>query len=168
MKWRVVAVVCLALAFCVGGQVFGQTQMTVKGILYQAGTPQVTMIDQDHWVGFEDLRGVKIDVTTPQVAAVNNMSSDNKLVLLGDKSGLHYHGYMTFMDKDGDKMVWEIWDTPAAGPGKGGGKIVAATGKFAGMEGTIETQTIGLTDFKDGGKYAIGYCTEKLTFKTPL
>lgn len=76
---------------------------------------------------------------------------------------------MTLADKDGDKMVWELWDTPAAGPGKGTGKIVAASGKFVGMEGTIETQTVGLTGFKDSGtRYAIGYCTEKLTFKAPL
>ena len=142
MKWKVVAIVCLVLALCVGGQVFAQTQMTVKGILYQTGTPQVTVIDQDHWVAIVDYRGVKIDVSTPQVAAVDNMSADNKLVLFGEKNVIHDFGYLTFMDKDGDKMVWQIWDTPAAGPGKGAGKIVAATGKFAGMEGTIDIRQV--------------------------
>jgi hypothetical protein len=167
MKFRVLVTFVMVLTVALGGVVFAQTQMTVKGTLYQAGTPQITAIDQDHWVAVEDLRGVKIDTTTGS-GPLNNMTSDNKLILFGDKSGIHFHGYMTFMDKDGDKMVWEIWDTPAAGAGKGGGKIIASTGKFAGMEGTIDTQTIGLTDFKDGGSYAIGYCVEKLTFKTPL
>ena len=104
----------------------------------------------------------------PDSPQVELRSSDNKLAMLGDKSGLHYHGFLTEMDKDGDKIVWEIWDTPSAGPGKGGGKVVAATGKFAGAEGTIEIQSAALTDFKDGGRYVVGYCTERLTLKTPL
>lgn len=93
MKWITISAVCLLLIFALGGQTSAQiTQMTVKGILYQMGTPQVTMIDQDHWVGFEELKGIKIDTTTPPVEALNNMASDNKLTLLGDKNGFHYHG----------------------------------------------------------------------------
>ena len=119
MKWRVLAVFVLVFTLALGGVVFAQTQMTVKGILYQTGTPQVTVIDQDHWVAVVDYRGVKIDVSTPQVAALDNMSADNKLVLFGEKNVVHDFGYLTLMDKDGDKIVWQIWDTPAAGPGKG-------------------------------------------------
>jgi len=167
MKWRVPAVF-VVFTLALGGVVFAQTQMTVKGTLYQTGTPQVTVIDQDHWVAIVDYRGVKIDVSTPGVAALDNMSADNKLVLFGEKNVVHDFGYLTFMDKDGDKMVWQIWDTPAAGPGKGGGKIVAATGKFAGMEGTLDTTTGDIANFKDGSIYLIGHCVEKLKFKAPL
>ncbi len=168
MKWRLFALFVVVLSLVLGGAVFAQTQMTVKGTLYQTGTPQVTVIDQDHWVAIVDYRGVKIDVSSPQVPALDNMSADNKLVLFGEKNVIHDFGYLTFMDKDGDKMVWQIWDTPAAGPGKGGGKIVAATGKFAGMEGTLDTTTGDIANFKDGSIYLIGHCVEKLKFKAPL
>jgi len=169
MKWLSVLALCFVLVFALGGQLSAQTtQMTVKGILYQTGTPQVTVIDQDHWVAIVDYRGVKIDVSSPQVLALTDMSADNKLVLFGEKNVIHDFGYLTLMDKDGDKMVWQIWDTPAAGPGKGGGKIVAATGKFEGAEGTIDTTTGDIANFKDGSIYLIGHCVEKLKFKAPL
>ena len=167
MKWLYRAALCLLLVLAVGGQVSAQTQVTVKGALYQAGTPQVTAIDQEHWVAVEDLRGVKIDTTTGS-GPLTDMTADNKLVLFGDKNVIHFHGYLTLMDKDGDKMVYEISDASAASPGKAAGKIVASTGRFAGMEGTIETTIVGLTPFQDGARYSIGYCVEKLTFKTPL
>ena len=131
MKWFHLSTVCLILVLAFGGQISAQTPVTVKGTLYQAGTPQITVIDQDHWVAVEDLRGVKIDTTTGS-GPLTDMTSDNKLTLFGEKNALHFHGYLTLMNKEGDKMVYEIWDVPAAGPGKGAGKIVASTGKFAG------------------------------------
>ena len=112
-----------------------------------------------------DYRGIAIDTSTPKVTALDNMSADNKEVLFSDKGVIHNHGYLTLADKDGDKMVWELWDVPG---GKNAGKIVTATGKFTGMEGTSESTVIVLTDFKDGPWYVVGHCVEKLTFKAPL
>jgi hypothetical protein len=166
MKWLSVLTLCLVLILGLGGQLSAQTHLTVTGTLYEEGTPQVTAIDQDHWVGFIDYRGIRIDTTTPQVAALNNMAADGKFVMFGDKNAVHIRGYLTFMDKDGDKMVWEFWDVP--GNGKADGKIVASTGKFAGIEGTTATEGFGLTDFKDGPIYFVGHCVEKLTLKAPF
>jgi hypothetical protein len=106
MKYSLAIVFALVLALSLGGQVFAQTQMTVMGIKYDAGTPELSVIDQDHWVAIADLKGVKIDTTTGK-GPLNNMASDTKLVLYGDKTGVHYLGYLTFSDKDGDKIVVE-------------------------------------------------------------
>jgi hypothetical protein len=38
------------------------------------------------------------------------------------------------VDRDGDKVLWDVWDDA----GKGRGKVIAGTGKFAGCEGTME------------------------------
>jgi hypothetical protein len=167
MKWRMTGVLCLILSVALGGVVFAQTHLTVTGIKYDAGVPELSAIDKDHWVAIADLKGIKIDTTTGK-GPLNNMASDTKLVLFGDKSGVHFHGYITLMDKEGDKMVWEIWDNPAAGPNKSAGKLVAATGKFEGMEGTMDAETEGLNGFPGGTWQNVGKCVEKLILKTPL
>ena len=165
MKYSFVLVLGLALALSWGGQVFAQTQTTVSGIKYDAGIPQMTVIDQDHWIAIADLRGVTVYPPASKGPS-NNMASDTKIVLYGDKNGSHYQGYITLMDNDGDKIVWDIWDFPP-GSQTGKGKIIAATGKFAGMEGTMDTQTTGLKGFQEGTWNLVGKCVEKLTFKNP-
>ena len=124
------------------------------------------MIDKDHWVAVVDMKGVKIDITTGK-GPLNNMASDTKIVLFGDKTGAHYFGYIVLQDNDGDKMVWQVWDTPAGGPNKGAGKIVAGTGKYEGAEGTITDEDINVRGYPEGTWQNVGKCIEKITLKKP-
>ena len=46
-------------------------------------------------------------------------------------------GYVTWTNKDGDKVVWELMDTPA-GASSSPGRLIDGTGKYTGWEGTME------------------------------
>ncbi len=135
MKWRVVTVLCLVLALGVGGQVFAQTQMVSTGVNYASITWKFMPIDKDHLVGIGEQSGVRVDDSGK--GPFNNLATHIAMIMYLDKGVARYHGYETHMDKDGDSLVWEIWDFPA-GTNKGKGKLIGATGKFAGMEGTVD------------------------------
>jgi hypothetical protein len=72
----------------------------------------LSQIDRNHWVATSKQMGVRLDDSGK--GPFHNLASDVKLVVYGDKTGVHYQGYETHMDKDGDKMIWEIRDNPAA------------------------------------------------------
>jgi len=44
---------------------------------------------------------------------------------------------VTWTNKDGDKVVWELMDTPA-GASSSPGRLIDGTGKYTGWEGTME------------------------------
>jgi hypothetical protein len=131
MKWRVMTVFFVILTVAVGGQVFSQTQISFSGTNYASTDFKVMPLDKDHLVLIGEQMGIEVN----DRALFNNLSTHFSLIIYVDKDGGHFHGYGTYADKDGDKMVWEIWDFPA-GADKGKGKLIGATGKFAGMEGT--------------------------------
>jgi hypothetical protein len=85
-----------------------------------------------------------------------------------DKGVGRYHGYETHADKDGDKVVWEIWDFPS-GSNKGKGKIIGATGKFTGIEGTMDFVLQPTPNgFPEGTSRTICQEVCRLTLKNPL
>jgi hypothetical protein len=131
MRWKACAVVCLVLAAGLGGQAFSQTQISFNGTNYASNDMKVLPIDKDHLVMVGEQMGIEVN----DKPLFNNLSTHFSLIVYVDKEGARFHGYGTYADKDGDKMVWEIWDFPA-GADKGKGKLIGATGKFAGMEGT--------------------------------
>ena len=46
-------------------------------------------------------------------------------------------GYETWTDKDGDKVIWELMDTPS-GASSSPGRLIDGTGKYTGWQGTME------------------------------
>jgi hypothetical protein len=48
-----------------------------------------------------------------------------------------FRGYETWTDKDGDKVIWELLDTPA-GSSSSPARLIEGTGKYKGWQGTIE------------------------------
>jgi hypothetical protein len=69
------------------------------------------------------------------------------------------------MDKDGDKVIWEIAQSPGAARGTGTGKIIGATGKFTGWQGTMEYATKVPKGFPDGTNRWICREVMKITTK---
>ncbi len=166
MKWRVAAVFCLVLVVALGGQAFAQTQMTSTGTNYGSTTWKVMPVDQDHLVFIGEQVGVRVDDSGK--GPFNNTATHIAMILYMEKGVFHTRGYETHVDKDGDKIVWEIWDFPA-GTNKGKGKILYATGKFAGMQGTVDYVLQPTPkDFPEGTSRTICQEVWKLTLKNPL
>src|SRR5271169_6357877 len=140
MKYSFVSVVSLALTLGLGGQVSAQTQMTLAVTNYTHDAYKAMPIDKDHLVLTLEQFGVQ--VAESGKGSFNNLSSHGALIVYSDKGERHFHGYYTYGDKDGDNIVWEIWDFPSGTPDRGAGKIIGATGKFTGMEGTAENIVI--------------------------
>ena len=95
------------------------------------------------------------------------MTTHVMLILSGDKSGVRLHGYSTFMDKDGDKMMAELWEASLASP-KGMGKVLGGTGKFASIEGTVDYEVSDPKGFPEGIDRTICREVWKLVLKPPL
>jgi hypothetical protein len=63
-------------------------------------------------------------------------------ILYRGKDASRLRGYETWTDKDGDKLVWEIMEkkteNPQPGTSPGTAKVFSATGKYVGMQGTMD------------------------------
>jgi hypothetical protein len=133
MNRRMVMPFCVVLALVLGGQVFAQTHLTFKGVNYASSALKPLPVDKDHVV----LIGEQMGIETNDKPAFNNMSTHFSVIVYFEKGVSHWYGYGVYADKDGDTMLFEIWDNPAVVNG-GKGKVIGATGKFAGMEGTCD------------------------------
>jgi hypothetical protein len=166
MKSRVLAVFCLVLVVALGGQVFAQTQMTVTGSIYMSDTPKFMPIDKDHALIMADNQ-MGIFVADSGKGPFNNLSSHTVWIDYHDTAKDHWLGLTTFTDKDGDTMIFEIRDGGA--PNMGTGKIIGATGKFTGMEGTANWTLQDLKSWPEGTRRTISFHNVwKLTLKKPL
>jgi hypothetical protein len=165
MKMRTVLVILVVAALSAAAPAFAQTQMTSTGINYGASTSQVFPIDQEHMIITLTQMGVRADDTGK--GPLHHLSTDIRMIMYIDQAGAHYRGYETHMDKDGDKVIWELWDVPGTG-NRGKGKVIGATGKFAGMEGTMDFELQNPRAWPEGTGRTV--CKEymKLTLKNPL
>ena len=142
------------------------TQMTFTSIDYTASTRKAMPIDQDHVVFIQEHMGLR--VVESGKGPFNNLATHIALVMYLDNGVYHYHGYETDADKDGDNIVWEIWDIPADDASKGKGKIIGATGKFNGIEGTVDFVVDSPKGFPEDTNRHISQEVMKLTLKNPL
>jgi len=166
MNWRVVAVLVLLLALSLGGQVIAQDKITSTGTNYGSSEMKVMPIDQDHLILIGEQVGVRVDDSGK--GPFNNLATHIAMIMYIEKGAYHYYGYETHVNKDGDKLVWEIWDFPA-GTNKGKGKLIAATGQFAGMEGTVDFVLQPTPKgFPEGTSRTICQEVWKLTLKNPM
>lgn len=121
------------------GRVLAQAQVKYTGINYGSiSTLKGAPLDQEHWVGSQELMGIRVDDSGK--GPFHNLATHIHIIVFVDKGIATIHGYETHTDKDGDKVLWEISavdDPQHPGMQHGTGKILAATGKFAGMEGTM-------------------------------
>jgi len=167
MKLKVLSVFCVTLSVLLAGKVFAQTQMTLTVTNYTHDAYKAIPIDKDYVVLTLEQFGVQI--AESEKSPFNNLSSHGALIVYAGKGARHFHGYYTYVDKDGDSIVWEIWDFPPGIPDRGAGKIIGATGKFTGMEGTAENIVIGhLKGWPEGTGRSMARMVWKLTLKNPL
>jgi hypothetical protein len=86
-------------------------------------------------------------------------------VLYRGKDGTRLRGFETWTDKDGDKLVWEIMEKKVAdsppGTSPGTAKVFSGTGKYVGMQGSMDWLLRYPKPFPEGtGR---GICREEVT-----
>ncbi len=164
MKYLKVALVIFSV-LAMGGQAVAQTQITSVGTNYGTNVTKIFPIDQDQWVGTQEITGFRLDDSGK--GPFNRMTTHIVLILYGDKSGVRLHGYSTFMDKDGDKFMAELWEASLTSPG-GKGKVLGGTGKFDGITGTVDYEVSNLKGIPEGTGRTICREVWKFTMKAPL
>jgi hypothetical protein len=143
-----------------------KNQVTSTGTNYGSSEMKVMPVDQDHLVLIGEQVGVRVDDSGK--GPFNNLATHIAMIMYIEKGAYHYHGYETHVDKNGDKLVWEIWDFPA-GTNKGKGKLITATGQFAGMEGTVDFVLQPTPKgFPEGTSRTICQEVWRLTLKNPM
>jgi hypothetical protein len=165
MKHVFASMLSLFLVLSLGGQIFAQSQMTFNGTNYASSTLKAMPSDRGHVVLFGEQLGIEVNESGK--GPFNNLSTHFALIVYFDEKGGHFHGYGTYADKDGDKMVWEIWDFPAGADG-GKGKLVGATGKFVGMEGTADFVNEHPRGWPESTGRLICHEVFRVTLKNPL
>jgi len=167
MKRTLVVAAGAAIFFALAGRADAQTQVTSTGVNYGSWTMvKWIQIDEERGVGFQELMGIRLDDTGK--GPFHNIATLLSLVVYVDKTGVKFDGYDTYTDKDGDKVVWALTGGVIQGVNKGTAKIIAATGKFDGMQGTMDFVTQDLKSFPEGTGRTMCRESMKLTVKKPL
>lgn len=130
---------------------------TFAGTNSYAGTYKVTALDKDRLVISYENTGTQVEDSGQ--GPLHGMSTHNTGIQYIDiKKGMgKTMGYMTWMDKDSDRILWELTEdaTQVKGPSTGTGKLIGGTGKFMGMEGSMEYTRRNMRPVADGTTQAI-------------
>ncbi|MEN8123077.1 MAG: hypothetical protein ABFS35_22250 [Bacteroidota bacterium] len=110
-----------------------------SGINFYAGSHKIIPLDKEHFVlSFENFG---VNVSDSEAGPFHGMSTHNVGVIYFENGVGTTRGYFTNTDKDGDKIIWELNEDSAhmaPNPTKGKGKIMEGTGKFKGIQGSME------------------------------
>lgn len=104
-----------------------------------SGTFKIVPLDENHYVVTYQNKGVSVSDTGE--GPFHNMSLYNVGVIYFENGVGRVLGYITLTDPDGDKVLVEIREDntkPAPAVNSGTGKYIYGTGKFTGIEGTME------------------------------
>ncbi len=148
-KCLLIPILSLVLAIVWGGEGFAQTkkEMTFNSTTYFSGTSKSFQMDPDRSIRQPDILGWKFNDNNDgpfhgtQIHVVG--------VLYNSKDYRGFRGYGTWVDKDGDKVIWELLDTPP-GASSSPAKLIAGTGKYTGWQGTMEYTLQYLKPYPEG------------------
>jgi hypothetical protein len=140
---RIIMASILALVVLVAFVPFSNSEMATQGTgsttnMYSTSYKVIPLEKDIMIITYESL-GVLINDSGE--GAFNNMSTYNVGIIYFEKGVGKLLGYMTCTDKDGDKTFIEINEDatkPAPNPNSGTGKFIGGTGKYTGIEGTME------------------------------
>lgn len=167
MKRALMVAAGIAMLFALAGRAAAQTQVTSTGVNYGSWTVvKWTQLDQERGVGLQELMGIRVDDTGR--GPFHNIPTHLSMVVYVDKTGVKFDGYETHTDKDGDKVIWSITGGVVKGVNKGTARIVGATGKFDGMQGTMDFVTQDVKGFPEGTGRTLCRENMKLTLQKPL
>jgi hypothetical protein len=136
-KCLLLSILCLVLAITWGGEGSAQTkkEMTISGTHYFSATLKVFQVAPDRSISHPELFGVRVNDSGD--GPFHGASTHIVSVAYRSKGYNSYRGYETWTDKDDDKVIWELMDTPA-GATSSPARLIEGTGKYLGWQGTME------------------------------
>ena len=163
-KCLLISVLSLVLAISWGGEGFAQAkkELTFSGTHYWSSTPKVFQLDPDRLIMHLELFGVRVNDSGD--GPFHGASVHIATVSYRTKGYNGFRGYETWTDNDGDKVIWELLDTPA-GSSSSPAKMIEGTGKFIGWQGTMEYTLQYPRSFPEGTRR--GICREVVKIVTP-
>jgi hypothetical protein len=132
-----ISVLSVILAVVWGGGSFAETKKEIKfsGTHYWASTPKIYQLGQGRLIVYAELFGVRVNDSGD--GPFHRASVHIVTVSYRSKTYNGFRGYETWIDKDGDKVIWELLDTPP-GASSSPARLIEGTGKYTGWQGTME------------------------------
>ncbi len=112
---------------------------TLSGTVTYAGTHKIIPLDKEHFVITYENFGVR--VSDSKKGPFHGMSTHNVGVMYFENGAGRLRGYIINIDKDGDKVIMELTEEASQlspKPTSGKSKIIGGTGKFKGIQGSME------------------------------
>ncbi|MFZ0613934.1 MAG: hypothetical protein WAM73_16965 [Desulfobacterales bacterium] len=141
-RFAIIALTSFVIALAWGGEAQAQDTKALQftGTHYYGHTPKVFKLDQDQMIIQFETLGVRVN--DGGEGLFHEASVQLLGVLYRGKDGTRLRGFETWTDKDGDKLVWEIMEKKAAdsppGTSPGTAKVFSGTGKYVGMQGSMD------------------------------
>jgi len=152
----------LVVAWAGEGLAQSKKEMTITGTHYWSSTPKAFQIDPDRLIRQPELFGVRVNDSGD--GPFHGASVHIVGVAYSSKGYSGFRGYETWTDKDGDKVIWELLDTPA-GASSSPARMIEGTGKYAGWQGTMEYTLQFPRPFPQGT--IRGICREQIKLAIP-
>lgn len=165
--FTIIALTSIAVAIAWGEEALAQDTKALqfRGTHYYGHTPKVFRLDQDQMIIQFETLGVRVN--DGGEGAFHEASVQIVGVLYRGKDETRLRGFETWTDKDGDKLIWEIMEKKAAdsppGTSPGTATVFAGTGKYVGMQGSMDWLLRYPKAFPEGtGR---GICREEVTLR---
>ena len=157
-------VLCLVLTIACGGEVFAQAkkEMSFSGTHYFSSTPKAFQLGPGQSITQMEVFGVRVNDSGD--GPFHNASVHIVAVAYRSKEYNGYRGYLTWTDKDGDKVIAELLDRPP-GASSSPARIIGGTGKYIGWQGTVEYNVENPRSFPEGT--IRGLCREHIKLIIP-
>ena len=140
---RIILAAILVIAFLLAFGPISNAEMakegTISGTVTYAGTYKTIPLDKENYVIAYENFGVR--VSDSKEGPFHGMSIHNIGIMYYENGVGRLRGYIFNIDKDGDKVIMELTEEASQSspkPTSGKGKIIGGTGKFKGIQGSIE------------------------------
>jgi hypothetical protein len=141
-RYLIVVLIGLVITATWGNTVFSQDAKELKftGTHYYGHTPKVYKLDETQMIIQFETLGVRVNDSGDGLfheASVHIVG-----VLHRGKNGSRLRAFETWTDGDGDKLIWELVEKAttdsAPGTSPGTAKVFSGTGKYVGMQGSMD------------------------------
>ncbi len=163
-KILIITILTLTLAPIWGGESFaqGKKEISFSGTHYFSGTPKIFQVAPGQVIIQMENFGVRVNDSGD--GPFHGASVHFVAVSYRSKGYNGYRGYLTWTDKEGDKVIAELLDTPPGATGSSG-RIIEGTGKYIGWQGTVNYTVQFPRPFPEGtGR---GICREHVKLTIP-
>ena len=157
---RIILASILVIAFLLAFMPISKAEMakegSLSGTVTYAGTHKFIPLDKERSVVTYENFGVR--VSDDKESPLHGMSTHNIGIMYFENGVGRLRGYIFNIDKDGDKVIIELTEEASQLPPKptsGKGKIIGGTGKFIGIEGSMEYTRKTLKPAAEGTHQAI-------------